>query len=72
MTATYHTHRPYTTERAEAKLVEEGEAVLDMRDLRGTAHLVTESTEHRLCTESALLLRHLSADGTIFALQQLV
>lgn len=72
MTATYHTRRPHTAERAQQRLVDDSEAVLDLRDMRSTAHLVTDDAERQLSTQTALLLRHLSSDGATLSLQQLV
>lgn len=72
MMATYHTRRPHTAERAQQRLVDDCEAVLDLRDLRSTAHLMTDDAERQLSTQTALLLRHMSGDGAKLTLQQLV
>lgn len=72
MTATYHARRPHTAERTKQKEVDDSEAVLDLRDVRRTAHLVTDDAQRQLSTQTALLVRHLSHDGTTLSLQQLV
>ena len=72
MMATYHSRRPHTAEREQQRLVDDCEAVLDLRDLRRTAHLMTDDAERQLSTQAGLLLRHFSGDGTKLYLQQLV